>query len=94
MIWRMMRNIEKFGSMENVRDKAAPWGEILSYLTRPKDERGYDLSDMGVSDIFFQEAADGFCSWFILQYMRGYKPFVTMISKEIKVEGGLYENVY
>lgn len=33
----MIRNIEKFGSMENVRDKAAPWGEILSHLTRPTD---------------------------------------------------------
>ena len=40
----------------------ARWGEILSHLTRPKDERGYDLSETGVSDIFFQEAADGFCS--------------------------------
>lgn len=34
----MMRNIDEFGSMENVRDKAAPWGEILSLLTRPRDE--------------------------------------------------------
>ena len=33
----MMRDIENFGSMENVRDKAAPWGEILSHLTRPTD---------------------------------------------------------
>lgn len=49
-------------------------------VNRPKDERGYDLSDTGASDIFFREAADGFCSWFILQYMRGYKPFVTMMS--------------
>ena len=78
-----MRTFEKFGSMENVRDKAAPWGEILSHLTRPKDERGYDLSDMGVSDIFFQEAADGFCSWFILQYMRGHKPFVTLLNFQL-----------
>ncbi|WP_155949696.1 hypothetical protein [Prevotella sp. HJM029] len=37
-IWRMMKNIDEFGSMENVRDKTAPWGEILSHLTRPKDE--------------------------------------------------------
>ncbi len=34
----MMKNIDEFGSMENVRDKTAPWGEILSHLTRPKDE--------------------------------------------------------
>ena len=33
--------------------------------------------------------ADGFCSWFILQYKRGYKPFVTMMSKEIEIEGRL-----
>ncbi|WP_212126111.1 DUF3289 family protein, partial [Bacteroides pyogenes] len=84
-------DVKKFGSMENVRDKTAPWGEILSHLTRPKDERGYELSDTGVSDIFFQEAADGFCSWFILQYMRGYKPFVTMMSKEIDIEKTLEE---
>jgi hypothetical protein len=38
---------------------------------------------------FCQEAADGFCSWFILQYKRGYKPFVTMMSKEIEIEGRL-----
>lgn len=61
-IWRMMRNIDEFGSMENVRDKATPRGEILSHLIRPKDERGYELSDTGVFDRFFQEVADGFCS--------------------------------
>jgi hypothetical protein len=57
-----MRNIDEFGSMENVRDKATPRGEILSHLIRPKDERGYELSDTGVFDRFFQEVADGFCS--------------------------------
>ena len=41
-------------------------------------------------NIFFQEAADGFCSWFILQYMRGYKPFVTMMSDAAHM--GLYGN--
>lgn len=63
--------------------------KYFSYLSCPRDERGYDLSETGVSDIFFQEAADGFCSWFILQYMKGYKPFVTMMSKEIEIEGRL-----
>jgi len=32
--------------------------------------------------------ADGFCAWFIVQYRRGYKPFFTMMRKEIKIEGG------
>ena len=42
-----------------------------------------------VPDSICQQAADGFCSWFILQYKRGYKPFVTMMSKEIEIEGRL-----
>lgn len=78
-------------SIELAEDKTAPQGEILSHLTRPKDEREYELSDTGVADSFFQEAADGFCSWFILQYMRGYKPFVTMMSKEVDIEQTLEE---
>ena len=40
-------------------------------------------------DSICQQAADGFGSWFILQYKRGYKPFVTMMSKEIEIEGRL-----
>ncbi|ERT59745.1 hypothetical protein HMPREF1254_0860 [Prevotella sp. BV3P1] len=79
-------DVEKFGSMEKVRDKTNGIGEILSNITRPRDERGYELLPSGPSDIIFQEAADGFCSWFIFQYMRGYKPFVIMISKEIDFE--------
>ncbi len=30
----MMRNIENFGSMENVRDKAAPWGAVIGKIIR------------------------------------------------------------
>lgn len=62
-------DVEKFGSMEKVRDKTNGIGEILSNITRPRDERGYELLPSGPSDIIFQEAADGFCSWFIFQYM-------------------------
>ena len=82
-------DVEKFGSLENVRDKAAPWGEILSEATRPRDDQGAALTEYGASDVLFEEAAEGFCSWFILQYMRGYKPFVTMMSKEIILQGQL-----
>jgi hypothetical protein len=32
---------------------------------------------------------DGLCAWGILQYMRGYKPFVTMILKETNFENVL-----
>ena len=82
-------DVEKFGSLENVRDKAAPWGEILSEATRPRDDQGVALTEYGASDVLFEEAAEGFCSWFILQYMRGYKPFVTMMSKEFIIQGQL-----
>ena len=82
-------DVEKFGSLKNVRDKAAPWGEILSELTRRRDNHGIPLTEYGASDGLFEEAAEGFCSWFILQYMRGYKPFVTMMSKEIIIQGQL-----
>ena len=82
-------DVEKFGSLENVRDKAAPWGEAFSELTRARDGQGFTQTKYGVSDVLFVEAAEGFCAWFILQYMRGYKPFVTMMSKEFILQGQL-----
>lgn len=81
--------IESAFTIETSEDKTNGIGEILSNITRPRDERGYELLPSGPSDIIFQEAADGFCLWFILQYKRGYKPFVTMMSKEIEIEGRL-----
>jgi hypothetical protein len=47
------------------------------------------MTSCGKIDLLLQEAAGGFCAWFILQYMRGYKPFVRMMRKEIKIEGGV-----
>ena len=61
----------------------------LTGTTRPRDDQGVALTEYGSSDMLFEEAAEGFCSWFILQYMRGYKPFVTMMSKEIIIQGQL-----
>lgn len=29
-----------------------------------------------------EQMALGFCAWFILQHLRGYKPFVTIMEKE------------
>lgn len=61
--------IESAFTIETSEDKTNDIGEILSNITRPRDERGYELLPSGPSDIIFQEAADGFCSWFIFQYM-------------------------
>ena len=52
-------------------------------------EKVQDRAGKLAPDSICQQAADGFCSWFILQYKRGYKPFVTMMSKEIEMEGRL-----
>lgn len=61
--------IESVFTIETSEDKTNGIGEILSNITRPRDERGYELLPSEPSDIIFQEAADGFCSWFIFQYM-------------------------
>lgn len=63
--------------------------EILSQVTRPRNETLNAMTSYGKTDLILQEAAEGFCSWFILQYMRGYKPFVTMMSKEFILQGQL-----
>ena len=62
--------------------------EILSQVKRPRNETLNAMTSYGKTDLILQEAAEGFCSWFILQYRRGYKPFVAMMRKEIKIEGG------
>ena len=61
----------------------------LTGATRPRDDQGAALTEYGASDVLLEEAAEVFCAWFILQYMRGYKPFVTMMSKEIILQGQL-----
>ena len=63
--------------------------EILSQVKRPRNETLNAMTSYGKTDLILQEAADGFCAWFILQYRRGYKPFATMISKEIIIQGRL-----
>ena len=68
-----------------IGDKAAPWGEAFSEVTRRRDKHGI----YGASGGLFEEAAEGFCAWFILQYKREYKPFVTMMSKEFILQGQL-----
>lgn len=37
----------------------------------------------GASALATEYIAFGFCAWFILQYLRGYKPFVTVMEKDI-----------
>ena len=32
--------------------------------------------------VLASDMARGFCAWFILQHLRGYKPFITIMEKE------------
>ena len=63
--------------------------EILSQVKRPRNETLNAMTSYGKTDLILQEAAGGFCAWFILQYMRGYNPFVAMMSKETIIQGQL-----
>lgn len=63
--------------------------ELLSQVMRPRNETLNAMTSYGKTDLLLQEAAEGFCAWFILQYMRGYKPFVTRVSKEFILQGQL-----
>ena len=75
--------------LEMVLGKCPVLLEILSQVKRPRNETLNAMTSYGKTDLILQAAADGFCAWFILQYMRGYKPFVTMMSKEFILQGQL-----
>ena len=84
-----IRTFELTHVLEMVLEKCPVLLEILSQVTRPRNETRNAMTSYGKTDLLLQEAADGFCAWFILQYRRGYKPFVRMMRKEIKIEGGV-----
>ena len=81
-------DVIKYGSLEQIKSKYPVLLETLSQVTRLRSATLNAMTSYGKTDLILQEAADGFCAWFILQYRRGYKPFVTMMRKEIKIEGG------
>ena len=81
-------DVIKYGSLEKIKSKYPVLLEISSQVTRLRNVTLNAMTSYGMTDLILQEAADGFCAWFILQYRRGYKPFVTMMRKEIKIEGG------
>ena len=83
-----IRTFELTHVLEMVLEKCPVLLEILSQVKRPRNETLNAMTSYGKTDLILQEAADGFCGWFILQCRRGYKPFVTMMRKEIKIEGG------
>lgn len=92
-----VEDVEKYGSKEQIlaslnipqmsKGKLALGATVLSVaaLQNPSNIVG----GIKEADRLLQEAADGFCSWFILQYIRGYKPFVTMMTKELTIEGNI-----
>ena len=78
-----------WGQYQKIKSKYPLLLELLSQVTRPRNETLNAMTSYGKTDLILQEAAGGFCAWFILQYMRGYNPFVAMMSKETIIQGQL-----
>jgi hypothetical protein len=75
-------DIESYGTKEKVMKKLGGLGTIADHITMPRDERGNPLIKQSVARSVAEEVANGFCAWFILQHLRGYKPFVTIMETE------------
>lgn len=74
-------DIESYGSKNKVLSKMGIPGSILEAITIPYDHQGHPLRESGVASTIANGIAEGFCAWFILQHLRGYKPFVTIMEK-------------
>lgn len=74
-------DIESYGSKNKVLSKMGILGSILEAITIPYDHQGHPLRESGVASTTANGIAEGFCAWFILQHLRGYKPFVTIMEK-------------
>ena len=75
-------DIESYGTKEKVMKKLGGLGTISDHITMPRDERVNPLIKQSVARSVAEEVANGFCAWFILQHLRGYKPFVTIMETE------------
>jgi hypothetical protein len=61
----------------------------LKYQVTLWDHFGLDKPDMEKIHNLVPIAAEAFICWFILQHLRGYKPFVTKITFERSFSGDI-----
>ncbi len=70
-----------YGSKEKIMKKMGILGLLIEEITTPHPSQGLPIPKTGMGQAIAEEVADGFCAWFILQHLRGYKPFVTVMEK-------------
>jgi hypothetical protein len=76
-----VNDIESYGSKTKIKEKVGPLGSVLESLTTPHNDKGPLSFGMSPVEAIEEEVADGFCAWFILQHLKGYRPFVTIMEK-------------
>ena len=79
-------DIESYGTKEKILFKMGVPGSILEAITIPFDHQGQPLRNSGVASTIANQVANGFCAWFILQHLRGYKPFVTAMERRERIK--------
>ena len=77
-------DIKKFGTAELVIEKLPR--EKLEKLIKNIPTLAVLAISLAIRSLTNQ-AAEGFRAWFILQHYRGYRPFITVMEKEITIEG-------
>ena len=79
-----VEDIESYGTGALVRGKLP--NQSLVGLIRYIPELRIQATNIAIT-ILTNQAAEGFRAWFILQHYRGYRPFITVMEKEITIEG-------
>ena len=75
-------DVENFGSVEKVGAKVHLDSKTLNAIGIPIFDKVATSNTQSIAYSIVGNAADGFCAWFILQHLRGYKPFITVMEKE------------
>ena len=83
-------DVESFGSIDEIigviTDRLPVKVNIdertLGYILAQSFDKVNAQPVKGAPYYMVKNAANGFCAWFILQHLRGYKPFITVMEKE------------
>ncbi|MBM6671226.1 MULTISPECIES: DUF3289 family protein [Bacteroidaceae] len=72
-------DIINYGSKEKIMKKMGVLGILIEEFSLSHPSQGLPLKKSGLGQGIAEDVANGFCAWFILQHLRGYKPFVTVM---------------
>ena len=79
-------DVEKFGSKENISKVPDFMNDVMDVYTHI-NPLFYPYKKS--VDFLLNTAAEGFRAWYILQHCKGFKPFITVMEKDITIEGEL-----